>query len=145
MAPYRVLIGLCIVLATGTQGWAVMKKPQQAVLVNSFKQVGYYLEVLKADPIRIKQDSTSNDPYHTYAGCGPVTLVSGFAYQLSARATGTSAAGGTWTATVRPSILPRGNAKVKVCVKGQGLAIDSLKAGSTVKVAQVVITVIPTF
>jgi hypothetical protein len=144
MAPHRVLIGLCIVLATSAQAWAVMKA-NQTVLVNTFTQVGYYLEMLKSEPIRIKQDGTSADPYHTYTGCGPVTLVTGFPCQLSVRATGTSAAGGRWTATVRPSILARGNAQVKVCVKGEGVAIDSLKAGSTVKVAQVVVTVIPTF
>jgi hypothetical protein len=62
---------------------------------------------------------------------------------LSVRAEATSTAAGKWTATVRPSLLAKGTTQVKICVTGKGVNAGNLAAGSKVKVAQVVVTVIP--
>jgi hypothetical protein len=143
MVLHKLLTGLCILLATASFGWAVQSNTSQPLVISSLLEVGYYVQIVKADPIKIKPDSTSIDPYHTYTGCGPVTLIAGFPCQLSTRAVGTTSAGGKWETTVRPSAVARGTTQVRVCVTGKGLSLESLTAGSTLKVAEVIVTIIP--
>jgi hypothetical protein len=122
---------------------ATAKTSNGVVLVSNLTEVGYYIQLLKSESITVKTDNASLDPTHTVTGCGPVTLLTTFECQLTARAQSASTAGGTWTATVRPSLLAKGTTQVKICVTGKGVNAGNLAAGSKIKVAQVVVTVIP--
>ncbi len=138
------MICLCMVAAVASTASAVTaKKPSQGVVLSSHLEVGYYIQILKSESITVKMDNASLDPTHTVTGCGPVTIATNFESRLSVRAEATSTAAGKWTATVRPSLLGKGTTQVKICVTGKGVNAGNLAAGSKVKVAQVVVTVIP--
>lgn len=120
-----------------------MPKPAERVAIDTLLDLGYVIRVLAPDPIKIKQDPRSADPFHSYTGCSTVTLISSFPAQFSVRATGTSVAAGKWDATIRPSIMARGTMEARVCVTAKELVLDKLRAGTTVKVAEVIVTVMP--
>jgi hypothetical protein len=146
MTPHRLMICLCLGTAMASTVSAVTPVTANAgkgLVLNHLMEVGYYIEILKSESITVKPDNASLDPTHTVTGCGPVTLVTNFECQLSVRAAAASAAGGKWAATVRPSLLAKGTTQVKICVTGKDVSIGNLAAGSKMKVAQVVVTVIP--
>jgi hypothetical protein len=145
MTLHKSIICFCCVAVAALTASAVAAAktaPKGLILVPHW-EVGYYIEILKSESITVKTDTASTDPLHTVTGCGPVTIATGFQCQLTARAQATSAAGGTWTATVRPSLLAKGTTLAKICVTGKGVNAANLAAGSKIKVAQVVVTVIP--
>lgn len=117
--------------------------PAERARIETFLEVGYYFQVVDPAPIKMDRDPGLQDPLRGYRGCGVVTVVSGFPAQLSVRATGTSAAAGKWNATIRPAMVDRGTAMVRICVGATGLSLENLQAGSKLKVAEVVVTVIP--
>ncbi|MEN6425756.1 MAG: choice-of-anchor Q domain-containing protein [Phycisphaerales bacterium] len=80
---------------------------------------------------------------YSYIGNTSVTIQLNFKGQLSATATATSAAGGTWTAWVVPNIVGPGTVTVQVWVQVVGLDISVLPGGSTVQVAEVKLYVVP--
>lgn len=80
---------------------------------------------------------------YTYIGSTNVTITLNFKGKLSATATSTSAADGTWTAWIVPDIVGPGTATVQVWVQGANLDLSALPAGSTVQVAEVHLYVVP--
>jgi hypothetical protein len=112
--------------------------------IDVIMDVGYYIELVNQDPIKVDQDSTSNDPYHTYTGCDSRQVKSNFNASLTVSAAATSAAGGSWGATITPSTVNAGTTTVQLCVTGTGVNIDKLVGGAkAVKVAQITVKVLP--
>jgi hypothetical protein len=82
-------------------------------------------------------------PY-TYIGSTTVEFELNFTAKLTAVATATSAAGGTWTAWFVPDIISPGSPTTTLWVKGENLDLSALPAGSTnVQVAEVTIYAAP--
>jgi hypothetical protein len=124
--------------------WPCTYVAQEICKIDVIMDVGYYIQIVKQDAIKVSQDTTSNDPYHTYTGCATKEVKSNFNAALSVSAAATSAAGGSWTATVNPSTVNAGSTQVQFCVTGTGVNIDKLTGGAKdVKVAQITVKVMP--
>ena len=143
MASFRFVLSLCVALSMVSPR-ASASTSKERMVINSFVDVGYCIQVVPPDAIKVKPDRGAADPVHTYTGCGAVTLISTFPAQLYVTVAGTSQAGGKWEATIRPSMMPKGTIQVQVCVTGKGLVLGGkLRAGTRVKVAEVTLTVAP--
>jgi hypothetical protein len=142
---YRYLIGISsLILMVGQLTSASTLKPVESATIDTLLDLGCVILVSPPDPIKIKPNPRALDPLNTYTGCGSMTLMVTFPAQLSVRATGTGAVTAKWDATIRPSNLAKGTTKVGICVTATNLySFDNLQAGTTVKVAQVVVTIIP--
>ena len=126
--------------------WPSAPIPQEVAKIDVVMDVGYYINIVDQKAITVKQDTTSNDPYHTYVGCKKTDVKSNFNAQLLLSAAAASKAGGSWSATATPSIVPAAEVptSVEICVKGTGVNIDKLIGGAKgVKVAEVTIKVLP--
>jgi hypothetical protein len=124
--------------------WPCTYVAQEICKIDVIMDVGYYIQIVKQDAIKVTQDTTSNDPYHTYAGCATKEVKSNFNATLSATAAATSPAGGSWTPTITPTTVPAGSTQVQFCVKGTGVNIDKLVGGAKdVPVAQITVKVMP--
>jgi hypothetical protein len=124
--------------------WPCTYVAQEVAKIDVIMDVGYYIQIVKQDAIKVTQDTTSNDPYHTYAGCASKDVKSNFNAALSVSAAAKSAAGGSWSATVDPATVPAGTTSVKFCVKGTGVNIDKLVGGAKdVPVAEITVKVMP--
>ncbi len=80
---------------------------------------------------------------YTYIGYTTLSVTLNFQGKLSAVVTATSAAGGTWTGWLVPSIVGPGTAVVQLWVQGANLDLSALPAGSSVQVAEVKVQVVP--
>jgi hypothetical protein len=119
-------------------------KPVETITKDSSLDLGCVVLAAAPEPIKIKPNPKAAEPYNTYTGCGSMTLFCSFPAQLSVHATGIAAVSGKWDATARPSILSKGTTKVAICVNATELTIlDNFQAGTTVKIAEVVVTIIP--
>lgn len=101
------------------------KKPTTIVTptVNLMVSVGDGFFSLTPDP---SAPSSSN----TYIGSVDVDIDLNFQGKLNVTATAQSAAGGRWSASVVPDIIGPGAAVVTLSVKGEGLNLAALPAGS---------------
>ncbi|MDH7600354.1 MAG: hypothetical protein QHH07_12090 [Sedimentisphaerales bacterium] len=142
--PRRGGLGLAIIVGALILGspFRASCASTETVTIENLIATGYYIR-LSVDPIRVKQDLTSQSPYTTYYGCTTVDVISSFAARFAVKVRPTSPAGGTWTATVRPAGLPKGRSKTRICVRGQAVDQSVLVAGSKVKVAEVTVIVMP--
>jgi hypothetical protein len=124
--------------------WPCAPIPQEVCKIDVVMDVGYYINIVDQKAIKVVQDSSSTDPYHTYVGSKKTDVKTNFNAQLILSAAATSAAGGTWTPTITPSTIPAGSTQVQFCVKGTGVQIDKLVGGAKdVPVAQITVKVMP--
>jgi len=124
--------------------WPCAPIPQEVAKIDVVMDVGYYINIVDQKAIKVVQDSTSNDPYHTYVGCKKTDVKTNFTAQLLLSAASASAAGGSWSATATPSIVTPPLTNVEICVKGTKVDIDKLTGGAKgVKVAEVTVKVLP--
>jgi hypothetical protein len=124
--------------------WPCAPIPQEVAKIDVVMDVGYYINIVDQKAIKVVQDSTSSDPYHTYVGCKKTDVKSNFSAQLLLSAASASAAGGSWSATATPSIVTPPLTNVEICVKGTKVNIDQLTGGAKgVKVAEVTVKVLP--
>jgi hypothetical protein len=141
---HRYILGISsLILMVAQVTSASTLKPAESATIDTLLDLGCVVIVSPPDSIKIKPNPRALDPLHTYTGCGSMTLMVSFPAELSVRATGTGAVTGKWDATIRPANLARGTTKVGICVTATNLSYDNLQAGTTVKVAQVVVTIIP--
>jgi hypothetical protein len=93
--------------------------------------------------VKVAQDGTSSDPYHTYAGVSKLTITTTSPLHLSVSAEATSAAGGSWSATVDPASFS-GTTEIKLGARGTDVSIDRLVGGAKdVHVAEISVQVMP--
>jgi len=145
MALYRYRIGIFAFLLTVAQmTTAVTLKSPESTTNNSLLDLGCVILASPPDPIKIKPNPRAADPYSSYTGCGSMTLTCSFPAQIKVSATGNGAVTAKWNTTVRPALLKQGTTKVGICVNATGLTIlDNFQAGTTVRVAELVVTIIP--
>ncbi len=94
--------------------------------------------------IALSPDPNAPPSSYTYIGHTTLHLEMNFKAQLSAVVTATSAAGGTWTGWLVPSIVGPGNVTTVLWVKGENLDIGALPGGATdVQVAEVTLYFVP--
>ncbi len=109
--------------------------------------VGFYIKIKDQNPIEIYQDGTigNKDPYTNYSGCKTTDVISNFAAQLSVKAASKGTpAGGSYSATITPNVVPAGTTPVQICVQGTNVNIGALTGGAkNVKVAEVTVSVMP--
>jgi hypothetical protein len=112
--------------------------------------VGYYIHVLDQNDIKVKQDSSADDPYRTYSGCATREFFVNFPADISASIAGAagSAAGGDWSVTLKALnglageliSVPFGTTPVEICVKGEKINLEALTGGDeSVHVADITI------
>lgn len=110
--------------------------------------VGYWIQVDYDDCIEVEQDSSLGDPYYSYSGCAiGVVVKTNFDATIKATAASSSAAGGTWAATIEGAStydIHPGSTTVDICVTGTEVDISKLTQADNVEVAVVTISVIPT-
>lgn len=143
---YRYLIGtLCLILTVVQVTSASTLKLPESATVETALDVGCVVLVSPPESIKIKPNPRAVDPLNTYTGCGNMTLMVSFPAQLSVSATGTGAVTAKWDTTIRPSRLAKGTTtKVGICITATNLtSFDNLNAGTTVKVAQIAVSIIP--
>jgi len=87
----------------------------------------------------------TKDPYltNTYSGCNTITLQLNFKATLSAQVSGTSAAGGTWSATLDSTTVGPGTVTVKLCLTGTNVNAGALPCAETSEVASVTLSLLP--
>ncbi len=94
-------------------------------------------------PLKLAQDGTSSDPYHTYAGTSRLTVTATLPLNMSNQIRATSAAGGSWSTTVDPASFS-GTTEVRLCAKGENVNIDKLVGSSRdVRVAEITLQAMP--
>jgi len=104
--------------------------------------VGYYLQVLDKNDILIKQDDSTTDPYHNYAGCATRAIFSNFDADVKATIApraGSLAQGADtkWTVTLKAPggtaaekiMIPQGTTPVDICVKGTKINLEAMTGG----------------
>jgi len=124
--------------------WPTELKKVEVCKIDVLMDVGYWIKVDNQDPFWVSQDSASSDPYHTYKGCKKTDVLSNFNAQLIIDVAAKSAAGGNWSGTATPSVVPPGTTNVEICVTGTKVAIEKLTGGTKkVKVAEVTVKVLP--
>ena len=112
--------------------------------------VGYYIHVLDQNDIKVKQDSSADDPYRTYSGCATRDFFVNFPADISASIAGAagSVAGGDWSVTLKALDglaateidIPFGTTPVEICVKGEKINLEALTGGDeSVHVADITI------
>ena len=105
--------------------------------------IGKYIEIKDAGPIKLYQDESSADPFHTYEGCRDTVVECNFNAAMRGTAKATSPAQGKWTVSIDPEIVPSGTTTVSICIMGTEVQTQYLQGGqSDVPVAEVVIEVI---
>lgn len=137
----RTQIILFSLLAVSQASSAVL--PGEIFKRDALMDVGYCIQVLPEGPIQLRQDPRAQDPYHTYAGCVKMSVLSNFRARLTLDVETTGAVGGTWKATIQPPLVKGGKSQVEVCVLGSNVLIELHPAGQQVKVAEVAIVVLP--
>ena len=122
-----------------------------ATIPNKLKvvlDVGYYLHVLDQNDIKVKQDSSADDPYRTYVGCATRNFLTNFPADVKATIKGSgSPAGGEWSVTLSDGVetgkqitIPQGTTPVDICVKGKKINLEALTGGAeNVHVADITI------
>jgi len=124
--------------------WPCAPIPQEVAKIDVTMDVGWWINITDQKPIKVDQDTTSTDPFHTYVGCKKVDVKSNFNAQLIIEVSSASAAGGSWSGTANPNPIGPGTTNVEFCVKGTGVKIENLTGGSTnVKVATMSVKVLP--
>jgi hypothetical protein len=124
--------------------WPCAPIPQEVAKIDVTMDVGWWINITDQKPIKVDQDTTSTDPFHTYVGCKKVDVKSNFNAQFVLEVSSASAAGGSWSATANPNPIGPGTTNVEFCVKGTGVKIENLTGGSTnVKVATLSVKVLP--
>ncbi|MCH8217642.1 MAG: hypothetical protein IH892_12835 [Planctomycetes bacterium] len=111
--------------------------------------VGYFIQILDTDCIKVTQDTGASNPYKTYVGCLLTDIESNFDATLSAKITskGNSVAKGEWKVKLDGGSsvnIPAGDSDVEICVTGKKVNINKLHGGdSDVVVAEVTLQVVP--
>jgi hypothetical protein len=124
--------------------WPCSLIPQEVAKIDVVMDVGYYIQIVDQGPLPVVQDTSSNDPYHTYTGCKTTDVKTNFVAQLILSAAPASLANGSWSATATPSVVNPPVTNVEICVTGTGVNIDQLVGGTKgVKVAEVTVKVLP--
>jgi len=126
--------------------WPCAPIPQEVAKIDVVMDVGYFIQIKDQNPITVVQDTSSTAPYTTYIGCKKTDVFSNFNAQLLLSAAAVGDAGGSWTATATPNIVPKSKSatSVEICVKGTNVNISKLEGGTKgVKVAEVTIKVLP--
>jgi hypothetical protein len=124
--------------------WPTTLVKQEIATIDVQLDVGYYIHIDDQDPITVVQDTAAANPYKTYVGEKTTDVTSNFAAILECEAAAVSAAGGSWSCTLTPALIPAGTTNVKIDVTGTDVAIENLVGGSKgVKVAEVTIKVLP--
>jgi len=131
--------------------WPCAPIPQEVAKIKVTMDVGWWINVTNQDPIKVDQDTSSTDPFHTYVGCsGKRDVKSNFNAQFVLEvkpvdfAGNALPAGGNWSATADPNPIGPGTTKVVFCVKGTDVKIENLTGGSTnLQVATLSVKVLP--
>jgi hypothetical protein len=84
---------------------------------------------LHPKPLKLAQDVTSDDPYHTYTGVARLTIGTASPVQMSVHISATSAAGGSWVVTIDPANIP-GSGEITLCVTGTNVFVDKIVGGA---------------
>jgi hypothetical protein len=142
------LLGTCVLPAMAGEikihNWPTTYIPQLVATIDVQMNVGYYIHIIDQKALTVVQDTQANDPYHTYVGCKSSEVETNFPCILSAEATATSPAGGTWVPSINPEYLPIGTSTIDICVVGYNVKIEELVGGAkNLKVAEISIFVLP--
>lgn len=106
--------------------------------------IGQYIEIGDAGPIKVYQDESASDPYHSFKGCRDTVVECNFTAAIRASARATSPAQGQWSVNISPEIIPIGTTTVTICITGMEVQTQYLQGGqSDVPVAEIVIEVMP--
>jgi hypothetical protein len=130
---------------------------QDITTIDVVLDVGYYIHIKNQDDIEVSQASIDgSDPFFTYYGCSESEVISNFHATITGDVVGTSAAGGSWSATFQNltngggavdecEIWP-GTQQVNMCVLGKNVKIENLleQGGEDdIKVAELTVKVVP--
>jgi len=111
--------------------------------IDALLTTGYYIDFENTSPINLTPDARSSDPYRTFRGCMETYVRSNFNARLVASARPMSPAGGDWTVSITPPVVPAGQVRVGICILGKNVNVENLVGGTpNQKVAEIRIEVI---
>jgi hypothetical protein len=124
--------------------WPCSLLPQEVAKIDVVMDVGYYIQIVDQGPLEVFQDTTSNDPYHTYTGCKTTDVKTNFTAQLILSAAGVGGSAGNWVPTASDLIISPPGENIEICVTGTDVQIDKLTGGAKdQKVAEITVKVLP--
>ena len=139
-------------------GWSSRRTPYRMLRIPNkigvvLTDVGYSFKVLNLSPLKVRQDATAEDPYHTYSGCKTSSVLTNFPTDVKVPVESSgSLAGGDWSVTMKipgqadtqQITVPLGRTTFRICVHGKNVNIGVLTGGArNVHVADVTITCCP--
>jgi hypothetical protein len=102
-----------------------------------------YAVEINPEPISLKQDPNTMEPYRQYLGCRKADIRTTLPSRLAIGITpGTKPEGGSWGVTVTPAEID-GKTEVEICAAGKYEQIEKLKGGSMNIMITLIIRVIP--
>ena len=100
--------------------------------------------IMKQKPVRVSQDGSACDPYHTYSGSRPIEFFTNAPVRLQASAVATSLAEGNWTCATDPDSIC-GHMNATLFVRATDVQLKNLPTGGVknLEVARITVQVIP--
>lgn len=89
----------------------------------------------------LQQDTGAADPVRTFLGYVDQTINLNLKARFSVDVQATSAAGGAWSGWTVPEVAGPGQVTVRIWVRGQGVDASSLASGTSVRAAEVSVSV----
>jgi hypothetical protein len=109
----------------------------------AIKSSGPTVAIMKQKAIKVSQDGSARDPYHTYSGSGMAEFFTNIPVHIRASAVATSPAEGNWTCTTDPGSIC-GHMNTTLYARATDVRLEKLVGGTTnLEVARITVMVIP--